>query len=177
MSVMSLTNLGRARLSKSFFMRDFLFSEIAAIHGMSNVPDEPDLAIVAGTRLCETVLEPLQDVFGQLAIRSSFRSAEVNEFGSLTQSTTNKTGYTCASNENNAGGHIWDLRTQAGAMGATACIVIPGVYDRLHANPDGWKKIAWWLHDHLPYSAMGFYPTYWRSTFPAVTSRHGAFSR
>jgi hypothetical protein len=29
-------------------MRDFLYSEIAATHGMNNMPDDPDLAIVAG---------------------------------------------------------------------------------------------------------------------------------
>lgn len=33
-SVMSLTNFGRERLSKSFFMRDFLFSEIADWRGI-----------------------------------------------------------------------------------------------------------------------------------------------
>jgi hypothetical protein len=31
--VQTLTELGRVRLSKFFFMRDFLFSDIAAIHG------------------------------------------------------------------------------------------------------------------------------------------------
>jgi hypothetical protein len=49
-SVATLTEFGRARLSKSFFMRDFLFSDIAAVHGLSNVPDDPDLAIAAGSR-------------------------------------------------------------------------------------------------------------------------------
>ena len=44
-SVAALTKFGRVRLSKSFFMRDFLFSEIAAIHGLPNIPDDPDLAI------------------------------------------------------------------------------------------------------------------------------------
>ena len=33
-SVAALTKFGRVRLSKSFFMRDFLYSEIAAIHGL-----------------------------------------------------------------------------------------------------------------------------------------------
>ena len=37
----TLTQLGRVRLSKSFFMRDMLHSEIAQIHGLSNVPDNP----------------------------------------------------------------------------------------------------------------------------------------
>lgn len=68
-SVASLTKFGRVRLSKSYFMRDFLFSEIAAIHGLPNLPSGPDLAIIAGTRLCEDLLEPLQEAFGRIAVR------------------------------------------------------------------------------------------------------------
>jgi hypothetical protein len=51
-TVRSAEDFGRARLSKSFFMRDFLYSEIAAIQGMANLPDDPDLAIAAGRELC-----------------------------------------------------------------------------------------------------------------------------
>ena len=40
-------------------MRDFLHSEIAAMTGMPNLPDDPDLAIAAGRKLCECLLEPL----------------------------------------------------------------------------------------------------------------------
>jgi hypothetical protein len=85
-SVSALTDFGRVRLSKSFFMRDFLFSEIAAIHGFDNVPDDPALAIKAGTRLCADLLEPLQDTFGRLAIRSAYRSRQTNGFGAEQQS-------------------------------------------------------------------------------------------
>lgn len=73
-TVKALEELGRIRLSKSFFLRDFLFSDIAAIHGFANMPDDPELAIAAGTRLGEDLLEPLQDRFGRLAIRSAYRS-------------------------------------------------------------------------------------------------------
>src|SRR5947209_18476048 len=45
MSVRSLQQLGRVRLSSSFFMRDFLHSEIADLHGIPNIPNDPDLAI------------------------------------------------------------------------------------------------------------------------------------
>ena len=58
LSVRSLEQLGRVRLSSSFFMRDFLHSEIADLHGIPNIPDDPDLAIAAGRRLCEELLEP-----------------------------------------------------------------------------------------------------------------------
>jgi hypothetical protein len=152
-SVKSLEELGRTRLSSSFFLRDFLYSDIAAIHGLSNVPDDPDLAIMAGTRLCEELLEPLQRKFGRIAIRSAYRSVEVNTFG-------NANGYNCARNEANYAGHIWDRRDTAGHMGATACIVVPSVWDRF-SEPGDWQKLAWWVHDHLPYSEMEFFRTYW----------------
>jgi hypothetical protein len=80
-SVRSLEELGRVRLSASFFMRDFLHSEIADFHGIPNIPDDPDLAIAAGRKLCEQLLEPLQATFGRVAIRSAYRAPAVNEFG------------------------------------------------------------------------------------------------
>jgi hypothetical protein len=152
-TVPALEELSRVRLSKSFFMRDFLFSDIAAIHGLSNVPDDPELAIAAGTKLCEELLEPIQDAFGRIAIRSAYRSADVNAFG-------NANGYNCASNEANRARHIWDLRDARGHMGATACIVVPYFWDRFQA-PGDWQKLAWWIHDHLPYSSLYFFPKLW----------------
>lgn len=158
-TVQTLTDFGRVRLSKTFFMRDFLFSDIASVHGFNNVPDNPDLAIAAGTRLCEDLLEPLQDKFGRLAIRSAYRSKEVNGFGNEMQR-AGKAGYTCASNESNYAGHIWDERDAEGYMGATACIVVPSFWDKFQAEGD-WTKLAWWIHDHLPYSSLYFFPKYW----------------
>ena len=155
-SVASLDDFGRTRLSKSFYMRDFLYSEIANLHGIPNIPDDPELAIAAGTRLCTELLEPLQDVFGRIAIRSAYRSPAVNGFG-CEQQKAGKAGYSCASNEANHAGHIWDRRDAEGRMGATACIVIPSFADRFEAGAD-WREMAWWIHDHLPYSAMYFFP-------------------
>lgn len=152
-TVAALVELGRVQLSKSFFLRDFLYSDIAAMHGLSNVPDDPALAIEAGTRLCENLLEPLQDAFGRIAIRSAYRSAEVNALG-------NAKGYSCASNDRSYAGHIWDRRDARGHMGATACIVVPG-FANAHAEAEDWKRLAWWVHDHLPYSAMEFFPVRW----------------
>jgi hypothetical protein len=152
-SVQALTDLGRVRLSPSFFMRDFLYSDIAAIHGLSNIPDDPDLAIAAGSRLCEDLLEPLQAAFGRIAIRSAYRSCAVNALG-------NERGYNCAANEANYAAHIWDRRDAAGHMGAMACIVVPAFWDRFQAEGD-WTRLAWWIHDHLPYATLEFFPTYW----------------
>jgi hypothetical protein len=42
-------------------------------------------------------------------------------------------------------------------MGATACIVIPAFADLYEAGAD-WRALAWWIHDHLPYSALYFFP-------------------
>ena len=46
-SVAKLEDLGRVRLSPNFFMRDFLYSEIANLHGLPNIPEDPDLTIAA----------------------------------------------------------------------------------------------------------------------------------
>ena len=66
-SVADLTTLGRGRLSDHFFMRDMLYSEVANFHGLSNIPDDPDLAIATGEKLCQLVLEPLHRAFGGIA--------------------------------------------------------------------------------------------------------------
>ena len=52
-TVRSLEAFGRVRLSESFFMRDFLYSEIAAINGFANLPDNPDLAIELDKKIKE----------------------------------------------------------------------------------------------------------------------------
>src|SRR5882757_3671935 len=94
MTVRAAEAFSRVRLSRSFFMREFLYSEIAAIEGMVNLPDDPDLAIAAGRGLCENLLEPLQATFGRIAIRSAYRSPEVNGFGCIHK-------LSCGSNERN----------------------------------------------------------------------------
>lgn len=123
-SVRSAEALGRVRLSRSFYMRDFLHSEIGNVHGIPNLPDDPDLAIAAGSRLCEELLEPLQAVFGRLSIRSAYRSCTLNAFG-------NAHFQNCASNQRNYARHIWDRRDANGMMGAMACIAIPWFADRV----------------------------------------------
>ncbi|WP_309662284.1 hypothetical protein [Sphingomonas sp.] len=158
-SVQALTELGRVRLSKSFFMRDMLYSEIAQVHGLLNAPDDPDLAIAAGTRLCEELLEPLQAEWGRIAIRSAYRSREVNALGNAKQK-AGKAGYNCASNEANAAAHIWDMRDADGCMGAVACVVVPSFRDA-HQQPGDWQILARWIDEHLPYSTLHFFPTLW----------------
>ena len=149
-SLDALENLGRVRLSSSFYMRDFLYSEISNFYGVPNVPADPDLAIENGRRLCDDLLEPLQATFGRVAVRSAYRSESVNSLG-------NEKGHNCASNESNFATHIWDRLDAEGLRGATACVVIPWFADRYEAGAD-WRGLAYWIHNHLPYSALQFFP-------------------
>jgi hypothetical protein len=158
-TVSTLTELGRVRLSKSFFMRDMLHSEIAQVHGLLNAPDDPDLAIEVGTRLATDLLEPLQERWGPMRIRSAYRSAEVNALGNKLQH-GGKAGYNCASNEANAAGHIWDVRDKDGCKGATACVVLPSFWDA-HQEPGDWQIMARWIDGKLPLSSLEFYPKFW----------------
>lgn len=151
-SVKALERLGRVRLSENFFMRDFLHSEIASFYGMPNIPDDPDLAIAAGSALCEALLEPLMARLGRLSIRSAYRSPEVNRFG-------NEHGFNCGSNEANFAGHIWDRRDAEGHMGATATVIVHRVIPYFRRTGH-WEAIAWWVHDHLPYAEMEFFPQF-----------------
>lgn len=149
-SVDSLEKLGMVRLSHSFYMREFLYSETANFHGMQNIPDNPDLAIEVGRKLCEELLEPLNATFGRVAIRSSYRSCDINAF-------CNERKYGCAKNEANYAGHIWDRLDAEGLKGATACIALPWFTDRYEQGAD-WRALAYWIHDHLPYSELQFFP-------------------
>ncbi len=133
-------------------MRDFLYSEISQVEGIPNIPDDPDLAIKAGTKLCEHLLEPLNATFGRIGIRSAFRAQAVNSVGAA-----NKNQYNCSANEASCANHIWDRLDGDGQMGAMATIVIPWFIDRYDPKAH-WRSLAWWIHDHLPYSEMCFFP-------------------
>lgn len=123
-----LEDIGRIRLSPNFFFRDFLHSEIAAAFGIVNQPDDLDLAIEAGTHLCQKLLEPLHATFGKVCVRSGYRSRQLNALG-------HRLRLGCASNERNYAGHIWDCRDRAGRTGATATIVIPWLSNRIQTRP------------------------------------------
>ncbi|MBG1268330.1 peptidase M15 [Nostoc sp. WHI] len=154
-TVKSLEELGRVRLSKNFFMRDFLHSEISQIEGIPNIPDNPDLAIASGKNLCEQVLEPIQQAFGRISIRSGYRSSAVNAKGA-----ENKNQYNCASNASNYAVHIWDVPDAQGYMGATACIIVNSFIDYYEKTAD-WTALAWWIHDRIDYyNAITFFPKY-----------------
>ena len=148
-SMRGLEQLGRVRLSPNFYMRDFLYSEIANFYGIPNIPHDPDLAIKTGQRLCAELLEPLQATFGRIAVRSGYRAPEVTAYGN-----SRGEGGSVASN---AAYHIWDMADTEGQHGAAACIVIPWFADRYAEGMD-WRSLAWWIHDQLPYAHLEFYP-------------------
>lgn len=148
----ALEDLGRVRLSRHFFMRDFLQSEIGNFYGKPNIPDDPELAIAAGTRLATELLDPLVETFGPLAIRSGFRSCDLNHFGA-----TEVKPQKCAQNEANYAGHIWDRRDAAGRIGACVSLAVPWFADQ-YAQGRSWRDLAWWMHDHLPKHATYFFP-------------------
>jgi len=152
-SVKTLENFGRTQLSKSFFMRDFLYSEISQIENIPNTPDYPDIAIEAGKGLCENILEPIQSQLGRISIRSAYRSCSINAKGA-----ENKNQYNCSKNESNYSGHIWDVKDNNGYIGATACIVVTSFLPYYEKTGD-WQALAWWIHDNIPaYSSMYFFP-------------------
>lgn len=148
-SMWSLETLGRVKLSKHFYMRDFLYSEIGNFHARQNIPENPDLAIETGRALCQTLLDPLEETFGRIAVRSGYRSPSLNRFG-------NENRLNCAANDHPLECHIWD-RGQGDARISGASIVIPWFADRYEAGRD-WRDLAWWLHDHLHYSEIWFFP-------------------
>ena len=155
MTVAELAELGRTRLSKHFFMREMLYSEVSNIHGIPNIPENPDLAITAGRRLCEEILEPLKDRFGHVGIRSAYRSARLNGFCNELF-TAGDTACWCTDNAMNAARHIWDLRDAEGHLGATATVFIPSYLDYYHRSGD-YEPLAWWIRDHLEAYAEVFF--------------------
>ena len=80
-TVSSLEQLGRTRLSPNYFLRDFLHSEIAQVEGIAHIPVDPDLLIESGRNLCREVLEPIQTALGKVSIRSAYRSPTINQIG------------------------------------------------------------------------------------------------
>jgi len=148
-SYSSLESLGRVRLSDHFFMREMLYSSIGDYFGLSNYPENPELAVKTGTKLCRELLEPMRNKFGHVVVRSAYRSPTVNKYG-------NENGHNCSSNELSAANHIWDLRDAEGRSGACATIQIPWFMDK-QTKPDEWTSLAWWIHDHLPYHSQFYF--------------------
>ena len=146
-SMWSLETLGREPLSRYFWMREFLYSEIGNFHQISNIPDNPDLALERGRAFAAALLDPLEETFGRIFVRSGYRSARLNSYG-------NAHKLNCARNTYPLECHIWDL-PETPVAGAS--IVIPW-FVHLYGQGRDWRDLAWWLHDHLNYSEIWFFP-------------------
>jgi hypothetical protein len=94
--------LSRVRLSKNFILRPFLFSTEAAALGLSNYPDRPDLVIAAGRALCNKILEPVLEQFGNFAITFGHQCHQAIETGKLKSR---------KSNPRSSSPHQWDRQT------------------------------------------------------------------
>ena len=146
-SMWSLETLGRVRLSKYFYMREFLYSEIGNIHRIQNIPENPDLAIERGRAFCTNLLDPLEETFGRIGVRSGYRAPELNRFG-------NENRLNCARNEYPLECHIWDFEN---VEIAGESIAIPWFEDHYSHGRD-WRDLAYWLYDHLPFAEVWFFP-------------------
>ncbi len=167
-SVAELTELGRTRLSEHVFMREMLYSEVANFHGLSNLPEDPELALHVGRHLAEEIIEPLKRAFGHVTIRSAYRSPSVNRFchdrhNELMASGVQDSAYYCSDNIYSASRHIWDLRDADGHCGGTTSLVIPWYLERYEKTGDA-RPLAWWIRDNLPnYAEVIFFP--WMCAF------------
>jgi len=132
-------------------MREFLYSEIAVHYQLRNVPDDIDRAVESGRQLCERLLDPLQDAFGRVHIRSGYRSRLVNAQG------VGK--HKCASD--NDGAHTWDHVSSSGhGFGAMACVSVPRISEKILSGKADVSTVAWWIYDHLPdWSVIEFFST------------------
>ena len=148
----ALEAFGRQRLSRHFQMRNFVYSEISNHFAIPNIPVDPDLAIAAGRKLAEKILEPLVETFGPIDIRSGYRSPTLNDFGA-----NHVRPQKCAQNEKNYGYHIWDMRDDKGRMGACVTVAIPWFAAQYNQGRD-WIHLAWWLRDHLEFQEVYFFP-------------------
>ena len=146
-SMWSLETLGRVQLSKYFYMREFLYSEIGNMHQIQNIPSNPDLAIARGRAFCSALLDPLEETFGRVGVRSGYRSPELNRFG-------NENRLNCARITYPLECHIWDLPD---VEVAGASIVLPW-FSQQYDEGREWRDLAYWLYDHLPFAEVWFFP-------------------
>lgn len=155
-NVATLTDFGRQRLSDHFFMRDMLYSEVGNVHGIPNIPDNPELALQVGREIAARLLEPLKRAFGHVTIRSAYRSPRLNAFCN-DWFNAGDTACWCAGNDINAARHIWDLPDGDGRIGGTVTLVIPAYLTHYERTGD-YRPLAWWMRDHIAdYAEMLFF--------------------
>jgi hypothetical protein len=154
--VATLTEYGRQRLSEHFFMREMLYSEVGNLHGVPNIPENPELALQVGCEVASRLLEPLKRAFGHVSIRSAYRSPVLNAFCNE-RFRAGDTACWCTDNDINAARHIWDRRDSDGHLGGTVTVFIPAYLEHYRKTED-YRPLAWWIRDHIDdYAELFFF--------------------
>ena len=141
------------RLSENFFLRDFLHSEIADFYGCRTFRTIRNWRSPPARDCAKNCWSRLQRTFGRLHIRSGYRSRAVNEFG-------NRNKLNCSTNAASAADHIWDMRDAEAAWVRRPAWSCHGSGTGAQ-HVGGWQALAWWIHDHLPYASLCFFPKLW----------------
>lgn len=99
-------------------------------------------------------------LLGGSASAFGYRSKELNQI-------CNEKGHNCG--KDNAASHTWD-ELKVEKMGAMACIVVHWYLD-LYEETGDFRPLAWYIHDHLPYSSMSFFPSFVLSILVGMRSQ------
>lgn len=154
--VSALTAYGREQLSEHFFMREMLYSEVGNVHGVPNIPEDPELALAVGREVASRLLEPLRRAFGHVSIRSAYRSPTLNAFCNE-RFRAGDTACWCTDNQANAARHIWDMPDHTGHRGGTVTVFIPA-YLEFYKRTGRYEPLAWWIRDHIAdYAEVSFF--------------------
>lgn len=66
------------KLSDNFTLSEFIFSEMADLHGIDNSPQSPVLIEAMGT-LAKCILQPIRDRYGVITLMSGYRCKKLNK--------------------------------------------------------------------------------------------------
>ena len=157
-SMKALEKLGRIRLSEHFFMREMLYSEIA------NFPRHPERAGRSRPRHRRGTGNPAlrraaRAVARHLRARLDPLRLPLRR-GQHLRPRAIKQGLQLRRN---------DLELRAPRLGPGAMPTAAWEPPPASSSPGSsrateagtpWQAMAWWVHDHLPYSDMAFFPTY-----------------
>jgi hypothetical protein len=123
------------RVGEYYLLSDFLFNNLAIIHGVPNMPESFDGDEVAGIKgLCEAILDPVAKQFGKPSITHAFQSLELWEA---------KYGEKGSPND------LHSYRLNRGGVGGAADILCHG------HEPD---TIARWIRDRCEFDRLIVYP-------------------
>ena len=152
-SMKGLEELGRVQSQPRFLHAQLsVFPRSPTSMACPNIPEDPDLAIAAGMQLCKELLEPLQkDLWTPGVFARAIARPQVTKFCGKCPGAWRRrraitppiTSGTCAIRNGTDGGE----RPASSFHGSWS----------VTAKGADWRGLAWWIHDHLPYSHLEFY--------------------